>query len=148
MCTGHSHSVIWLFSIPWTIACQAPLPMELPDNNTRVGRGSNPSPLHCRQILYHLSHESALLTVCVCVFVWLFATPWAVAHQAPLSMGFPRQEYWMECHFLLQGFFSNKDQIWVSCIAGRFFTIWATKEAQIFNAIGNFMTVEQAIIHW
>ena len=23
-----------------------------------------------------------------------FATPWTVAHQAPLSMGFPRQEYW------------------------------------------------------
>ena len=26
--------------------------------------------------------------------VQLFATPWAVAYQAPLSMGFPRQEYW------------------------------------------------------
>ena len=24
----------------------------------------------------------------------LFATPWAVAHQASLSMGFSRQEYW------------------------------------------------------
>ena len=24
----------------------------------------------------------------------LFATLWAVAHQAPLSTGFPRQEYW------------------------------------------------------
>ena len=23
-----------------------------------------------------------------------FATPWTVACQAPLSMGFPRQEYW------------------------------------------------------
>ena len=23
-----------------------------------------------------------------------FETPWTVAHQAPLSMGFPRQEYW------------------------------------------------------
>ena len=23
-----------------------------------------------------------------------FATPWTVAHQAPLSMGFSRQEYW------------------------------------------------------
>ena len=23
-----------------------------------------------------------------------FPTPWTVAHQAPLSMGFPRQEYW------------------------------------------------------
>ena len=26
--------------------------------------------------------------------VWLFATLWTVAHQAPLSMGFSRQEYW------------------------------------------------------
>ena len=26
--------------------------------------------------------------------VQLFVTPWAVACQAPLSMGFPRQEYW------------------------------------------------------
>ena len=24
----------------------------------------------------------------------LFVTPWTVAHQAPLSMGFSRQEYW------------------------------------------------------
>ena len=31
--------------------------------------------------------------------VWLFATPWTVAHQVPLSMGFSRQEYWSE--FLL-----------------------------------------------
>ena len=26
--------------------------------------------------------------------VQLFATPWIVAYQAPLSMGFPRQEHW------------------------------------------------------
>ena len=26
--------------------------------------------------------------------VRLFVTPWTVAHQAPPSMGFPRQEYW------------------------------------------------------
>ena len=26
--------------------------------------------------------------------VRLFATPWTVAHQAPVSMGFSRQEYW------------------------------------------------------
>ena len=26
--------------------------------------------------------------------VWLLATPWTVAYQAPLSMGFSRQEYW------------------------------------------------------
>ena len=32
--------------------------------------------------------------------VWLFVTPWTVAHQAPLSMGFPRQEYWSRLPFL------------------------------------------------
>ena len=26
--------------------------------------------------------------------VWIFATPWTVARQAPLSMGFSRQVYW------------------------------------------------------
>jgi len=26
--------------------------------------------------------------------VWLFTTPWTAAYQAPLSMGFSRQEYW------------------------------------------------------
>ena len=33
--------------------------------------------------------------------VWLFATPWTAAHQAPPSMGFSRQEYWTGCHCLL-----------------------------------------------
>ena len=31
--------------------------------------------------------------------VRLFVTPWTVAHQAPLSMGFPRQEYWSKLSF-------------------------------------------------
>ena len=33
-------------------------------------------------------------TVCVCSVTSDSATPWTVAHQAPLSMRFPRQEYW------------------------------------------------------
>ena len=37
--------------------------------------------------------------MCVCVLrhfshVQLFTAPWTVAHQAPLSMEFSRQEYW------------------------------------------------------
>ena len=41
--------------------------------------------------------------VCVCVFsrVQLFAAPWTVACQAPLFMGFYRQEYWNDYCFLL-----------------------------------------------
>ena len=37
--------------------------------------------------------------------VQLFVTPWTMACLASLSMGFPRQEYWSGCHFLLQGSF-------------------------------------------
>ena len=34
--------------------------------------------------------------------------PWTVAHQAHLSMGFSRQEYWSGLTFLLQGIFSTQ----------------------------------------
>ena len=34
--------------------------------------------------------------------VWLLATPWTAAHQAPPSMGFSRQEHWSGCHCLLR----------------------------------------------
>ena len=36
------------------------------------------------------------------------ATPRAAARQAPLSMGFSRQEYRVGCHFLVQGIFPNQ----------------------------------------
>ena len=32
------------------------------------------------------------------------------------------------CHFLLQGIFPTQGSTWNSCIAGRFFTIWANRE--------------------
>ena len=47
--------------------------------------------------------------VCVCVLshVQLFATPWTVACQIPLSMGFSRQEYWSELPFPSPGDLPN-----------------------------------------
>ena len=57
--------------------------------------------------------------------VWLFVTPRTVAQQAPLSMGFSRQEYWNGLPFPSPGNLP-RDWTWISCIAGRFFTIWAT----------------------
>ena len=43
--------------------------------------------------------KGVCVCVCVCVLshfshVWLFGTPWTVARQTPLPMGFSRQEYW------------------------------------------------------
>ena len=39
--------------------------------------------------------------------VRLFVTPWTVAYQAPLSMGFSRQEYWSGLPFPSPGDFPN-----------------------------------------
>ena len=39
--------------------------------------------------------------------VRLFATPWTVAHQAPLSIGFSRQEYWSGLPFPSPGDLPN-----------------------------------------
>ena len=48
---------------------------------------------------------------CVCALVLspvrLLSTPWAVAHQAPLSVGFPRQEYWSRLPFSSPGDLPN-----------------------------------------
>ena len=64
--------------------------------------------------------------------VWLFAASWTVAHQALLSMGFPRQEYWSGLPFTSPGESSrSRDRTQVSCIAGRCFNLWATREANI-----------------
>ena len=40
-----------------------------------------------------LTSDRSRVCVCVCVCVLVFVTPWTVAHQAPLSMGFSRQDW-------------------------------------------------------
>ena len=58
--------------------------------------------------------ECVCVCVCVCVcaqslsHVWLFATPWIAGIQAPLSMGFSRQEYWVGPQAILQGVFPTQ----------------------------------------
>ena len=55
--------------------------------------------------------------------VWLFATPWTVAYQAPLSMGFSRQEYWSGLPFPPPGdLLDPKIEPVSPALAGGFFT--------------------------
>ena len=39
----------------------------------------------------------------------------------------------VDCHALLQGIFLTQELNPVSCIAGKFFTVWATREAQLIS---------------
>ena len=70
--------------------------------------------------------------------VWLFVTPWTVAHQAPLSMRFSRQENWGGLPFPSPGDLPNPrikpmSSVW----AGGFFTTSTTWEALVANRWGN-----------
>ena len=67
-CWSLSH--VKFFVTPWVVACQAPMYMGLSRQEYWVGChflfqgifltwGSNPGLLHCRQILYHLSHQGS-----------------------------------------------------------------------------------------
>ena len=56
--------------------------------------------------------------------VRLFVIPWTVVYQAPLSMGFSRQEYWSGLPFPSLGDLPDPGiRIWASHIVGRCFTI-------------------------
>ena len=60
--------------------------------------------------------------------VWLFATLWTVTYQDPypwISLG---KNTGVGSHFLLQGTFTVQGLNLISCIAERFFTMWATRE--------------------
>ena len=67
------------------------------------------------------------LIVNVCIFssykcaqllshVQLFVAPWTVAHQAPLSMGFPRQKYWSGLPSPPPGDSQLRDRTCIACI--------------------------------
>ena len=73
--------------------------------------------------------------MCTCTqelsHVQLFVTPCTVACQAPLSVGFSRQEYWSGLLFPLPEDLPNPGiELASPALAGRFFTtssIWETK---------------------
>ena len=92
------------------VACQVPLSMEFSRPEYRSGlpfpspgdfptQGSNPGLPHCRQTLDQLSHK-----------------------------GSPRILEWVAYSFSSR-LFQTRNQTRVSCMAGRFFTSWAMREA-------------------
>ena len=116
------------------------------------------------RIYFHLYKLWKVLTVSRSVMSDSLQPQWTIAHQAPLSMDFSRQEYWSGLpffsprdlpdpgieprfpalqvdicvcvwrgaglNFSLLLIFKLKDNCFTKfCCAGRFFTIWATREA-------------------
>ena len=87
--------------------------------------------LHWQEGSLPLSHPGNHMYTCVCMLscfscVQFCVTPWTVAHQTPLSMGFSRQEYWSRLPCPPAGDLSDPgvELMSVTCLAltGWFFT--------------------------
>ena len=78
------------------------------------------------------------------VVSWLCATPWAAARQAPLSVGSLQARIleWVAMPSS-RGSSQPRDQTQVSCTAGGFLTIWATREAYILTLFTMFSGLAQ-----
>ena len=77
--------------------------------------------------LIQFSLEGSLCMLSCLSHVQLFATLWTVAHQAPLSMGFSKQEYWNGLSCPPPGDLSHPGieptSLMSPALAGRFFTV-------------------------
>ena len=67
----------------------------------------------------------------------LFATPWTVAHQAPVSMEFSRQEYWSGLPLPTRDLPDPATKPMSPAFARTFFTTEATWEAHICRIVIN-----------
>ena len=89
-----THSSILAWRVPW---------MEKPGRLQSMG---SPSRTQLSDFTYVLTSSHLYMTTGKTIDfhtlnesisysdMWLFATTWTVAHQAPLSIAFPRQKYW------------------------------------------------------
>ena len=104
----------------------------------------------CRaaSVTFSSSKDSWVSVCCTLSCVQLFATPGTLAHQAPLPVEFFRQEYWGELPFPSPGESSEpRDQTQVSHTAGRFFTVWATREAHRLTAFIDYYPVWSSSVY-
>ena len=116
----------------WNLTSQPPLPQILTeDQGSLISSFSSLSFCCfffftlCLQLLLqwpaHSRHFHAFIPSCFS-HVWLFATLWTVARQAPLSMEFSRQEYWNAKPFPPPGDLPNPVTLTFPELADRFYT--------------------------
>ena len=132
-CSSVTCFFFFLLKLSWhscMITCMAAIHFpslystSLPDCPSIHQSFSGPAVSSCACMLSHFSH------------VWLFVTPWTVACQALLSMGFSRQEYWNGLLIPSPGDLPDpgiKSTFFMSAyIGGGFFTARATWEAPLW----------------
>ena len=122
---GGETSILWMWASGSVILIDkrrnsSKYPASLQHSDTYMNKYSckwrlicNYLSLEANDAIYRGMRVVLCVCVCVCLCVcslsgtWLFTTPWTVARQAPLSLGFPRQEYWSGLPFPSPGDLPN-----------------------------------------
>ena len=99
---------------------------------------------------FSLVWTPVFMGVCAPSHVWFFATLWTVDHQAPLSVGFPRQEYWSRLPFPSPGDLPNPGTKPGSPAPPDLAPLyhWATGEAPCVLGQVDFPFSSCALSHW
>ena len=100
--TWKTNSILCILGIYWVNRCLSTGRQEKCNKKEKGGGWSIPKTNCYLNILSNSLFLSLVAKSCP-----TFATPWTVAYQAPLSMGFPRQEYWSGLPFPSPGDLSN-----------------------------------------
>ena len=115
------------FATPWSAACQVTLSVGFPKQVwdfplQGIFPGTEPMSPAWQWILYHWATWEVPylgMRIQIVALLWglsvltcfspvsLLSTPWTVAHQVPLSLGFSRQEYWSGLPFPSPGNLSH-----------------------------------------
>ena len=105
---------ILAWRIPWTEEPGRLHSME----SQRVGWGLKWLSTHECMITYHCKFPVWQGLLSCFSRIWLFATPWTIVHQYPLSMAFSRQEYKIGLPFPSPGELPHPgDQTGISCVS-------------------------------
>ena len=92
-------------------------------------------------ILFIFTPVNSVLLLMHAQYVWLFLAPWTVAHLPPLSLDFPRQEYWSGLPFPIPGDLPNPGIQPVSPaslpLVGGFFTIFSPGKPKLCRLLQN-----------
>ena len=95
--------------------------------------------IHTMAYYSYIKRNRVLLyALCLCVHslscIWLLASPWTAACQAPLSMEFSRQEYWCKLPFPVSGDLQIQgSNPHVSCIGRQILHHCATWEVPLYT---------------
>ena len=105
---------------------------------------------HAQPAFHFPTLKLVTITSCLIFIDDSFVTSLTIAHQAPLSLGFPRQEYWNELSSFSRISSHPRDWTHIFCVGRQILYHWATREALVlyFSSVQSLICVQLFATPW